>query len=248
MVPRPVVSWAQTTNRWYNMFTYYWFSLKSFNWHKEKLNHCLEDLLVHILAYGTIMKWIKMVWSKTLTYIIHNNQCPKSWPQLQLACANRKRTWSWILQTWNWSNSDWTSEYQPQACAQEAPSKLAGLPSCQKVVCLQPCDPWEHGHIWYITKCLIASTTRTFILDESLHPDLLLERYWPILSWLFHNKRWRASTLPSLIKDRLWLTESLGGESDAMSKKNLWWTEERRHWTYIRPPSGFVILMKSCRT
>lgn len=28
------------------------------------------------------------------------------------------------------------------------------------------------------------------------------------------------------MKDRLWLTESLGGESDAMSKKNLWWRGE----------------------
>lgn len=59
-------------------------------------------------------------------------------------------------------------------------------------------------------------------------PHLLLERYWPILSWLFHSRRWRARTLPSLMKDRLWLTESLGGESDAMSKKNLGGGEGRR--------------------
>lgn len=57
---------------------------------------------------------------------------------------------------------------------------------------------------------------------------LLLERYWPILSWLFQSSRWRASTLPSLIKDRLWLTESLGGESEAMSKKNL---QQRKEYT-----------------
>lgn len=57
-------------------------------------------------------------------------------------------------------------------------------------------------------------------------PHLLLERYWPILSWLFHSRRWRARTLPSLMKDRLWLTESLGGESEAMSKKNLRRREE----------------------
>lgn len=58
------------------------------------------------------------------------------------------------------------------------------------------------------------------------NPDLLLDKYWPILSWLFHSSRWRASTLPSLMNDRLWLTESLGGESDAMSKKNLVWREQ----------------------
>lgn len=56
---------------------------------------------------------------------------------------------------------------------------------------------------------------------NTLFSNLLLERYWPILSWLFHSRRWRARTLPSLMKDKLWLTESLGGESEAMSKKNL---------------------------
>lgn len=65
------------------------------------------------------------------------------------------------------------------------------------------------------------------LLYQIIYSDLLLERYWPILSWLFHSRRCRASTLPSLIKDRLWLTESLGGESDAMSKKNLGWSGER---------------------
>lgn len=38
--------------------------------------------------------------------------------------------------------------------------------------------------------------------------------------------------MPSLIKDRLWLTESLGGESDAMSKKNLWWSEDSTRSAY----------------
>ena len=50
---------------------------------------------------------------------------------------------------------------------------------------------------------------------------MLLERYCPIFSWLFHSRRCRASTLPSLLKDRLWFTESLAGQSDAMSRKNL---------------------------
>lgn len=54
-----------------------------------------------------------------------------------------------------------------------------------------------------------------------LDPDLLLDRYCPIRSWLFHSRRCRASTFPSLMKDRLWFTESLGGESEAMSRKNL---------------------------
>lgn len=56
---------------------------------------------------------------------------------------------------------------------------------------------------------------------RGLCSDLLLERYWPIFSWLFHNRRWSARTLPSLMKDRLWFTESLAGQSEAMSKKNL---------------------------
>lgn len=72
------------------------------------------------------------------------------------------------------------------------------------------------------------TTELNVVLYEVILLDLLLERYWPILSWLFHSRRWRASTLPSLIKDRLWLTESMFGESDAMSKKNLWWGEEYR--------------------
>lgn len=79
---------------------------------------------------------------------------------------------------------------------------------------------------------IIEIIQQNTVLHQILHPDLLLERYWPILSWLFHSRRWRASTLPSLIKDRLWLTESLGGESDAMSKKNLWWTEEGTNLLY----------------
>lgn len=72
------------------------------------------------------------------------------------------------------------------------------------------------------------------VLYKLIYPDLLLDRYWPILSWLFHSSLWRASTLPSLMKDRLWLTESLGGESDAMSKKNLWWRGEGTHSTYTQ--------------
>lgn len=63
---------------------------------------------------------------------------------------------------------------------------------------------------------------------------LLLDKYWPIFSWLFHSSLCRAKTFPSLIKDRLWLSESLAGQSEAMSRKNLeenpkvtpcWWHE-----------------------
>lgn len=50
---------------------------------------------------------------------------------------------------------------------------------------------------------------------------LLLDKYWPIFSWLFHSSLCRAKTLPSLMKDRLWLRESLAGQSEAMSRKNL---------------------------
>lgn len=50
---------------------------------------------------------------------------------------------------------------------------------------------------------------------------LLLERYWPIFSWLFQSRRCKASTLPSLMKERLWFTASLVGQSDAISRKNL---------------------------
>lgn len=50
---------------------------------------------------------------------------------------------------------------------------------------------------------------------------LLLDKYWPIFSWLFHSSLCRAKTFPSLIKDRLWLSESLAGQSEAMSRKNL---------------------------
>lgn len=62
---------------------------------------------------------------------------------------------------------------------------------------------------------------RVFNIPMTEKSYLLLERYWPIFSWLFHSRRCKASTLPSLMKERLWFTASLVGQSDAISRKNL---------------------------
>lgn len=62
---------------------------------------------------------------------------------------------------------------------------------------------------------------RAFKISMTRKSYLLLERYWPIFSWLFQSRRCKASTLPSLMKERLWFTVSLVGQSDAISRKNL---------------------------
>lgn len=62
----------------------------------------------------------------------------------------RELTWSWTLQILSWSDSDWTSECQPQVCAQAVPDRPEGLPSCQRVACQQPCGPWKW--IWPLIK------------------------------------------------------------------------------------------------
>lgn len=130
---------------------------------------------------------------------------------------------------------------QLPAYVQGGPGRPGGWPSCQMVCGPLPCGPYGKILIKIFVKITSIYSKNTKLIVETIgvnsqfsltmllkhYPDLLcyfyllLDKYWPILSWLFHNRRCRASTLPSLMKDRLWFTESLGGESDAISKKNL---------------------------
>lgn len=76
-----------------------------------------------------------------------------------------------------------------------------------------------HSSPWSVHPSITLNQANYMNTTESFY--LLLERYWPIFSWLFQSRRWSASTLPSLMKERLWLTVSLAGQSDAMLRKNL---------------------------
>lgn len=86
----------------------------------------------------------------------------------------------------------------------------------------------------------IINTSLTWVLNFPLTAKsyLLLERYWPIFSWLFHRRRCKARTLPSLMKERLWFTASLVGQSDAISRKNLKKQKANRKF-YIRYTSNY---------
>lgn len=71
-----------------------------------------------------------------------------------------------------------------------------------------------------MTNTLINLKLRVFNIPMTEKSYLLLERYWPIFSWLFHSDVKQAHC-HQLMKERLWFTASLVGQSDAISRKNL---------------------------
>lgn len=83
--------------------------------------------------------------------------------------------------------------------------------------------------------------------QASHQSHLLLDKYWPIFSWLFHSSRCRANTFPSLMKDRLWFRESLAGQSEAMSRKNLQMNPKHQLLSPVPNKPNIAAFLPSCR-